>query len=563
MTFGSLGFDQFLTAEPIYKRSGPILTELPVEQQPVLVNILTRKAPESGTEIFESDTEEEDHELDACCGEAPNWFPYSTQGGSKKCCQTSHKFTVYDSMIKSCCNGRITDIGECQGEDEGIFNHPGLRKYDTQDSFDELIRNSRFRPTSHEMTKDQLNEKRARKGLSRIQNLEAVSSNLDPARDSALSLDDFIAKFGDTDFDLDAPIQSNNDSPMARSFNSGVQEDFNPKLGDSIDADNDFLHDQYASIDRESNSLEKPSQAPKINLFESPNKQDFCLGNMGKSQHELQNICQFRRLKSNKTKFLYPDRTCKFYIECNTVTLRACSHGLKFDGTRCRKLSDQTCGNIFTLQSFGMAFELPDQRDAAKTTSITLNYDDTCRAKNLDFFASKSGSFWSLQTHEYSEFTGFHLDLLALAKPPKSHNRQCQETCGCDSFECQGCTSEKDNCVENCQYGEASGQNLSSLANHRGLAKNYFCQVIKHNLPGKYFWTDWNCKQYIECKLDVMTKKMTAEIKTCALGRIFSELHGYCVRSTTQHARNCGRSLAEYSLRGLYQPTWDREICVF
>lgn len=67
-------------------------------------------------------------EIDACCGNLPDWKPYSTMGGERGCCSVK----VFDKQFDTCCGGRVTEIGSCGLDDykSGIQGRSEVMQYD-------------------------------------------------------------------------------------------------------------------------------------------------------------------------------------------------------------------------------------------------------------------------------------------------------------------------------------------------------------------------------------------------------------------------------------------------
>jgi len=46
-----------------------------------------------------------------CCGDYPNRFPFSTQGGNRQCCSSAGK--TYNPTVNECCGDSVEGVGNC------------------------------------------------------------------------------------------------------------------------------------------------------------------------------------------------------------------------------------------------------------------------------------------------------------------------------------------------------------------------------------------------------------------------------------------------------------------
>lgn len=266
-------------------------------------------------------------------------------------------------------------------------------------------------------------------------------------------------------------------------------------------------------------------------------RKDQCLVDIpmafGKKQHKIDSFCQEKAEKfpngnpvTGTNLYLYPDRTCRFYIDCNRNKLVNCGQGKRFNGEKCDtewNYSDQKCGRAMNLHNYGMVFERKASvksmnRNGQDTSSYmnqlaSLNYDDTCIGQN------PSDDFY------------------------------CSTQCGCTSANCKGCT-EQDACVERCKYKTEAGYTHKSK-------KYLFCKHLKPTWSNdNLLWTDWTCKSYVHCQSN------ENEIRTCPDGEIFSVRDNRCI--VIKAGKRCGQWFtSQAKINRNYRPTWNAERCVF
>ena len=265
---------------------------------------------------------------------------------------------------------------------------------------------------------------------------------------------------------------------------------------------------------------------------------DQCLVDLpmafSKKLHKIEAFCQEKEENgisslNNNNYFLYPDRSCRFYINCDSKKLVNCGQGNRFNGYNCvddLEYSDTECGQAMNDYNYGMVFERKAStktmnRNGQETSNhylnqlASLNYDDSCIGQN----------------------------------PDQSDDYFCATQCGCSSSHCKGCT-EQDQCLNKCKYKTEAGYTHKSK-------KYLFCKHLKPLWSNdNNLWTDWTCKSYVHCQSN------EDEIRTCPENEIFSARDNRCI--VAKAGKKCGQwFISQARINRNYRPTWNREKCVF
>jgi len=566
-SFQSMDFDVLVDNEKI-ERTASKIVENSQENNPSEISITTESSLEENPEsvlvsmIQEQIDELEDDDFE-CCGSLPNWQPYSSSNSESCCAKTVYNIEklgccgrdVFNRDHHQCCAGnKVGDLNTCDAISESSYQLPqqSLEEMEEEDDADSTI-SSEFESDSDFFTYQDIPSDH-----------DLYEQNID---DIAESLIEMTHAEKQAARKLRRAAVKKSRTEMRRyqrqhqHLSGNVIEE--PVHGD----DNIYTQDQQRQLYHESNDWKKKNEffgfklstlavcVPELPSHGEDNKEhkeidatQFCLGvKSGAIRYD----------GYERTKFLWPDRSCRYYVDCEPlysgsqvgVSLSKCKKGARWNGVKCDyKFYDEDCAAAFNGENiniksepFGMLF----------STNYDWTYGKEDYAENMQFH--------SLQyPHECKS-----LDLSVTS------NEQCDQRCNCFGEKCRGCQSDNIystiGCRTKCTYDEAT----APVSKAYGSPKDFFCKYVMKGQTGFFPWVDWTCKTYIGCARDVDDEKnIKATIYKCDPGYVFSitkTVKGVtrheCVKQNTKKAKQCGNLFYRMQSQYQYMPSWGRYEC--